>query len=360
MDENRLKRQFMLVGFVIGSFFPMLTIIADILHKGIGFSLASFTEIHEINPIHFIIELAPFVLAVSAYIVGGIYARLREVSQLKIEAEKNKINSYARYSEEMINGNYGQEFEFEDGDAELIESLEKLRDTLQEAEERERKQLWTSDGLAKFIEVLRSDKEDIGSLTARTISTLVQYMEANQGGIFISEEKDGETVLQMVASYAYDKKKFLEKTISPGEGLVGQAFKEGEKIFLTEVPQDYVNITSGLGESTPSCLLVVPLMLNEEVFGALELASFKVFQDHEIEFVEKLGENIAATISGIKIAETTGRLLKESQLSTEQMRSQEEEMRQNMEELTATQEEMQRKEQEYQQKIDELETKLGR
>ena len=93
-------------------------------------------------------------------------------------------------------------------------------------------------------------------------------------------------------------------------------------------------------------VLISPLIVNEEVFGALEIASFNKFEAHEIEFVKKLSETIAATISSVKVADQTKSLLEESQSMTEQMRAQEEEMRQNMEELTATQEEMSRKQKE--------------
>ena len=144
--------------------------------------------------------------------------------------------------------------------------------------------------------------------------------------------------MELAACYAWDKKKFLEKKIYKGEGLSGQAWIEGDVIYLTEVPNDYVSITSGLGESNPRSVLIVPLKLNDEIHGVIEMASFKEYDDFEVEFVERIAENIASTISSVKVNERTQKLLEESTLMTEQMRAQEEEMRQNMEELQATQE----------------------
>ena len=82
---------------------------------------------------------------------------------------------------------------------------------------------------------------------------------------------------------------------------MGQAYLEKDIIFLTEVPKDYVTITSGLGGATPRCILIAPLKVNEEVLGAIELVSFKVFEPHEIEFIKKVAESIASTVTSIKI-----------------------------------------------------------
>jgi PAS domain S-box-containing protein len=117
---------------------------------------------------------------------------------------------------------------------------------------------------------------------------------------------------------------------------------ERRTIFLKEVPQDYVSITSGLGGANPSSLLIVPLRVNDQIEGVLEIASFKEYKDHEIGFVEQVGEIIASTISNERINYKTRKLLEESQQHAEELRAQEEEMRQNMEEMQATQEQMHR------------------
>lgn len=121
---------------------------------------------------------------------------------------------------------------------------------------------------------------------------------------------------------------------------------------MTNVPQDYIKITSGLGLATPTCILLLPLISNEEATGVLEIASFEKYDDAHIEFLKKAGEAIASAILNVKTTERVKYLLEESQQRSEELRSQEEEMRQNMEELEATQEEMRRKEKHVQTMLD--------
>ena len=92
-----------------------------------------------------------------------------------------------------------------------------------------------------------------------------------------------------------------------------------------------------LQSETPTALIIMPFRVNEEVEGILEMASFQPFAPHEIEFLEKLGESVAAAIRNTHINEQTRTLLAKTQQQAEEIRATEEEMRQNMEELTATQ-----------------------
>jgi GAF domain-containing protein len=191
------------------------------------------------------------------------------------------------------------------------------------------------------------------------IKHLTDYVNANQGGVFILNENDKTNPhLELISCYAYERKKYQNKIVEIGEGLVGQAYLEKETIYITDIPKDYIQITSGLGGAAPVCILIVPIKNNNSVEGVLEIASFNVFQEHEVAFIEKLAENIASALSNLKTNEKTKTLLHESQVQGEQLRSQEEEMRQNMEELSATQEQMISKEKEYIRIIDDLKLSL--
>jgi PAS domain-containing protein len=131
-----------------------------------------------------------------------------------------------------------------------------------------------------------------------------------------------------------------------GEGLAGQVAREGDTLHITDVPDQYATITSGLGKANPRSIIVVPLKSNEVIQGVLELASFQDFEPFEICFVEKLAESIAATLTSVRGSEQTHRLLEESRQLNEHLRTQEEVLHRNAEEMQRVQEEMRRKEME--------------
>jgi PAS domain S-box-containing protein len=175
------------------------------------------------------------------------------------------------------------------------------------------------------------------------IEEVVHYMKANQGFIFVKEGEGEDEKLELLAARAWERKKFMQKTVNIGEGLVGQVAIERQTIYLTKVPNDYVHITSGLGQANPRSILIVPLKSEDEVVGVIEMASFELYEQSQIKFMEKVGESIASTILTTRNNQKNKSLLEQSKLLAEQMRAQEEEIRQNMEEMQATQEEMQRK-----------------
>lgn len=242
-----------------------------------------------------------------------------------------------------------------DENSKLAQALHGMQAKLKSINEEDQKRRWANEGLTQFVDILRSGNDNLHVLGDRVISTLVQYTKSNQGGLYLVEGEDDQKFLELISLFAFNTKKFEQQKVRPGEGLVGQCFLEKETIFLTEIPEDYIRITSGLGGSNPKSILIVPLKIDKEIYGIVELASFEVFEPHEISFVERLGETIASTLSSVKNNQKTRKLLEDFQMQAEQMKSQEEEMRQNMEELTATQEEMFRKEQDYILKINQLE-----
>jgi len=248
------------------------------------------------------------------------------------------------FAENIGNGKYNTQFKPLSEHDVLGNALINMRDNLSKVAEDDKKRNWATEGMAKFGEILRTNTNDLGKLAEEIIGNLVKYLKSNQGALYIVDDVESgeDPTMSMKSCYAWDKKKFLNHKIYKGEGLAGQAWQEGDIVYLTEVPQNYIKITSGLGDANPSSVLIVPLKVNDQIFGVVEIASFNLFQDYEMEFVQKIAESIASTISSVKVNARTQLLLEESQEMTEQMRAQEEEMRQNMEELQATQEEMQR------------------
>lgn len=258
--------------------------------------------------------------------------------------------------------------ESEESDRLLKETVEKnktmeksqqaLQDTvaqLEVAQGNERKRNWVTEGIARITDIFRT-QSNADDVFDQILAQLIRYLNANQGGIYVvnGREENEAVTIQMAACYAYARKKYLNQSFQVGEGLIGQCYLEEDAIYLTDIPSNYVRITSGLGEAAPTALLLMPLKVNDVVEGIVEIASFRPLEAHEVEYVSKAGENIASYIQGHRINERTNRLLEDTQLQAEQMRAQEEEMRQNMEELAATQEEMHRKEREYVRQIEEL------
>ena len=265
---------------------------------------------------------------------------------------------------------FGAEFNpLSDEDA-LGTSLLEMRNSLKKAMEDEterklldEKQNWSTRGISKFNDILRQNNDNLEELSYQVISNIIDYLKANQGGIFLfNKDDDEEPYLEMVASFAYDRRKFLTKRVAPGEGLVGTCALEKKTIYLTKLPDEYIKITSGLGKSNPNSLFIVPMKMEDSIMGVIEIASFKEFEKHEIEFIEKLADTVASTLATVKINQRTNRLLDESKIKSEAMAAQEEEMRQNMEEVQATQEEMERKQNEVgevNRKLKDNETKMS-
>jgi hypothetical protein len=279
-----------------------------------------------------------------------IESAVQEVDKLT-----RNIESATHFIQEIENGKLDTNYSYTiDADKDtLSKALLSMRDQMLVIAEEERERNWATEGLAKFAEILRVGNQNFAELYDDIIRNVVKYVDANQGGLYLVEqENDVDAYLELVAYYAYERKKYIEKRFELREGLLGQCYTEKDIIFMTEVPNKYTMITSGTGEATPSCILIVPLKINEDVFGVIELASFSILKKYQIDFLIKLGENIASTVSNAKITIRTKKLLEESQMQAEQMRNQEEEMRQNMEELHATQEEMKRSEKVH---LDEIE-----
>lgn len=262
-------------------------------------------------------------------------------------------NNVTDFLNKIAQGDMSTEFINQNENDALSDSLIGLRNSLIKAEEdsshrkrEEDKQNWSTQGLALFGDILRENTEELENLSFLIISNLVKHFNANQGGMYVLngeselELENDEIYFEQTAAYAYDRRKYSDKKIPINEGLIGMAAKEKKTIYMTDIPTDYLKITSGLGKANPKSLLIVPLKINEEIFGMIEIASFNDIEKYQIDFAERIAESIATTLKSTKTKIRTEKLLVESREMTQQLQEQEEELRQNTEEMLATQEEM--------------------
>jgi PAS domain-containing protein len=266
------------------------------------------------------------------------------------------------FARDLNLGKFANEFALLSKTDELGMELKKLQHNLISSSEEQlrnneenAKRRYINEGLAKFANLLRLNSNDLTKLGDSFINELVKYLNAIQGGFFILDDGDKERpLLKLSAAFAYNRKKYLEKTIMMGEGLVGTCAIEKKIVHLTDIPKEYILITSGLGDAPPDNLLLVPVLHDEQIIGVLEIASLNIFKDYEITFAEEVANNLGSTIITTRVNQRTSELLSKSQQQAIEMAEQEEEMRQNLEELKATQEESIRREDEFRGIVDSL------
>ena len=194
-------------------------------------------------------------------------------------------------------------------------------------------------------EVLRSERENMVNLSYSIIQKLVTYMNVEMGSLFVTNDSDPRNLtLDLTASYAYDRRKYQSRSLQWGVGLPGTCAQEKKRIFLTDIPADYFEISSGTGSSRPNCLLLVPMMIDDMVYGVIEMATVRLLRPFEIDFVESLAESIASSLMAVRTNERTSELLKQSQAQAEALKSQETAMLENMKKLEEAQAESGKKE----------------
>lgn len=276
----------------------------------------------------------------------------------EIKALLNLLNGRKTFIEDMLNNRLNTQLQATTENDVIGKLLVNLQEMMRKAQNEQMKydlennaRRYTNEGLAKFGEILRLNSHDTTILADEFIRELVKYMGALQGSVFLLDEQN-KNQLHLMSAFAYDRKRFLQKTLKLGEGLVGTCALEKKVINLTELPDNYITIKSGLGDTPPNNLLLLPLMTNEEMVGVVEMATLKVFSAIEIELATSIASSLASTIISARNNSRTSELLRKSQQQAAEMAEQEEEMRQNLEELIATQEESTRREQELQSLLD--------
>ncbi len=359
MKNKKLKRMTwayalrgLLFGLVIALIVFLLAADSDAYHNS-DRTMADFVRAF---PAFWVMLLLPLLCAAAGYLVAWRMASIIRGMNKALKAEEVRSDTILQFVEGLSAGKLDVKINSEDKDDDLISSLVQLQKNLKQNQkedikrrDEEQQRTWVTNGVAQFGEILRRNNDNMRELSYNIIRYLVDYVHLTQAGFFLlhtGEEKgdNGKKFFELTAFIAYDRRKYADKVIEWGEGLVGRCALEQKTIYMTELPQHYITVTSGLGEGDPSSLILVPLKSNDIVYGVIEMAMLQPLLRHEIEFLEKTAESIAMTISTVKTNMQTAVLLQETQQQAAKMREQEETLRQNLEEMRATQEENERKE----------------
>jgi HAMP domain-containing protein/signal transduction histidine kinase/ActR/RegA family two-component response regulator len=197
---------------------------------------------------------------------------------------------------------------------ELInEMIRNLRDTTLRNEEQD----WLKTNLTRFTRMLQGQRDflTVGKLI---LSELAPLVSAQQGAFYMVDNSNGDSELKLLASYAHQEGNGAKSRFRMGEGLVGQAALEKQRILLTNVPGNYAKIRSGLGEFQPMNVVVLPIVFEGEVKAVMELSSVERFSPAHRAFLDQLTESIGIVLNTIDASTRTENLLKQSQsLATE-------------------------------------------
>lgn len=224
--------------------------------------------------------------------------------------------------------------------ADRTRELQKQHDELLIHQEKEKEQAWLNNGVAIINDILADNKDDFKVLGSKVLKQVIKYIDATAGVLYmLNNENDDEESFDLIADYGCSNEIRKGKAqIHITTGNYGIVYSENREVVLNDVPQNYLKIESGMGSSNPEAILIMPLSIDEQVFGILELASFKKLRKLDVEFIKRVANNIASNLNNIRMNEKSAILIKKFEEQTVQMQEKEEEMRQNLEEMEAIRE----------------------
>jgi signal transduction histidine kinase/HAMP domain-containing protein/ActR/RegA family two-component response regulator len=268
--------------------------------------------------------------------VAGVWKNLTDnVNQLAANLT-NQVRAIADVATAVTEGDLTRQVNVEaSGEvAVLKDKLNEMIRNLRETTRQNTEQDWLKTNLERFTRMLQGQR-DLATVSSMILSELAPLVSAQHGVFFtlVSLEDGGEPVLRFQAGYGFNERKHLASQFRLGEGLVGQCAVEKERILLTDVPGDYVRISSGLGDSPPLNVIVLPILFEGSVRAVVELASFSRFSPTHQAFLDQLTESIGLVLNTIEANTLTENLLKQSQSQAQELRSRQEELRTSNEDL---------------------------
>lgn len=343
-DHAKIKiiSLYALAGAVTGLLLRLLVLAFAVVPTSLYFSSEGIHTLLNSYNVYYLLNILPVVTAIAGGFLGYYIYNLKKEHSNKESAYRNTIDNVISFVQEIEKRNLSFGFQSVNGDKGLSEALEAMRQSLINSARKEYERNEINSVIGETAGLLQSFT-DIDHLSEGIITFLVKKLDSVVQGAFYVVEGEGETekIIKMRASYAYNRKKYMHAEFRFAQGLVGQAAVERETILRTEIPDDYMTVTSGLmGHRKPVSLMITPLINGDVVYGVIELAAFRKFTPLQCTLLNELSDIIARTIANVKINHRTFTLLQESEKMSAELRHQKRQLLQNAEDLIKTQEEL--------------------
>lgn len=272
------------------------------------------------------------------------YSRKDEISSTinSMNQLVKRLKKSTELAQAIGSGRLNQQIEFDKSNDVLSRSLIEMKENLQKLDSKNQQQNWSNKGLTNISEIIRESSDNFETLSTSIINSLVNYVGAQFGAIYIrksdftaslkTKEHSEEYFYELVASYALFDNENSKTRFKPGQGLIGQSALEKKNIRINDIELEHKRITSGLGETKRGNILIVPLIINEEALGVIEIVSFTPIEDYIENFVIKIGENIASSILASQARDKKNQSLRQSELIIKELKTKQIELVQNQHE----------------------------
>ncbi len=318
----------------LGLLFPIIALFLISYDSGVPISL-ELVKVALQNKVFLIVLLAPFILPLLSYLFITYFSKRVNTIIDERNDQINLVQKVANFADAIGKGNFDNKLDISNTDNELIASLLQMRDNIKLTTEQEEERKLIVNGMAEVGDLLRSHSnlKELGDALTIYLSRKTNCIQC---AFYLVKEAEhgGKDDVELISSYAYSRKKYLKGQFKSGEGLVGQAVIEQDQMYRTEIPANYVTITSGLlGDKRPQAILITPLVTNEKAYGAIEMASLNPISKLQRDFLNQLSDIIARTIFNVTVNERTLRLLSESQQMSGELSEQRTQLLLNAEEM---------------------------
>jgi len=282
--------------------------------------------------------------------VAGTWKDLTEnVNQLAANLT-NQVRAIAEVATAVTRGDLSRSIQVEArGEVSYLkDNINEMIRNLKETTQKNAQQDWLKTNLARFTRLLQGQR-DLQAVTKLILSELAPLVSAHHGMFYMMDSKEMDARLRMIASYGYRSSRKLATSFLPGEGLVGQCALEKNRIWLTDVPRDYIQVSSGLGAAPPTNIVVLPILFEQQVKAVIEIASLDRFTETHLSFLDQLMESIGVVLNTIEANSRTESLLTQSQSLAQELQQTNQELAEKARLLSEQNIEVERKNREVEQ-----------